>query len=41
MEALDDMLGWDANRGDEKLSPAIDDDADQLVEFAFGVVVAE
>ncbi len=40
MEALDDMLWWYTDRGDEELSSTIDDDTHKFVKFAFGVVVA-
>ena len=40
MKALDDLLGWDTDGGDKQLCTTIDDDADQIIEFAFGVIVA-
>lgn len=40
MESVDDMLWGDANGGDEELGSAVDDDADELVELAFCVIVA-
>ena len=40
VESVDDMLWGDANGGDEELGSAVDDDADELVELAFCVIVA-
>lgn len=40
VEALDDCLGGDTDGGDEELGAALDDDVDELVELALGVVVA-
>jgi hypothetical protein len=40
VESVDDVLGGNANGGDEELGPAVDDDADELVELAFCVIVA-
>ena len=40
VETLDHVLGWDADGGDEEFGAAVDDDADEVVEFALGVVVA-
>jgi len=40
VEALDDVLGGDADGGDEETGAGVDDDGYELVEFAFGVVVA-
>jgi hypothetical protein len=40
VEPLDDSLGGNTDRRDEELSTALDDDIDELVELALGVVVA-
>ena len=40
VQTVDDVLGGDADGGDEELGAVVDDDADEVVEFAFGVVVA-
>lgn len=40
MEALDDGFGGDADGGDEEAGAGVDDDGYEVVEFAFGVVVA-
>jgi hypothetical protein len=40
VESVDDMFRWDTDGGDEELSAAVDDDADELVELAFCVIVA-
>lgn len=40
MEALDDMLGRYTDGRDKEFGAAVDDDADEFVEFAFGIVVA-
>jgi hypothetical protein len=40
VEFLDDMLGWYTDSADEELSARVDDDVDELIEFALGVVVA-
>jgi hypothetical protein len=40
VEAVDDMLGWDTDGGDEELGAAVDDNSHELVEFAFCVIVA-
>jgi hypothetical protein len=41
VESVDDMFRWDTNGGDEELGTAVDDDADELVELAFCVIIAE
>ena len=41
METIDDMLGRDADGGDEELGATVDDDANELVEFALSIIVAE
>lgn len=40
VEALDDGFGGDADGGDEEAGAGVDDDGYEIVEFAFGVVVA-
>lgn len=40
MEAFDDMLGWDADGGDEELGAAVDDDIHKFVELALSIIVA-
>lgn len=40
VELLDNGLGGDTDGGDEELGTALDDDIDELVELALGVVVA-
>lgn len=40
MESVNDMLGRDADGGDEEFGTAVDDDVNQLVELAFGIIVA-
>ena len=40
VETLDDVLGGYADGGDEELGAGVDDDGDEFVEFAFGVVIA-
>ena len=40
MESVDDMLGWDTNSGDENSRTGVNDDVGQLIEFAFGIIVA-
>jgi hypothetical protein len=40
VELLDDGFGWDTDGADEELSTRVDDDINELVELAFGVVVA-
>ncbi len=40
VEAVDDVEGGHADGGDEEFGAGIDDDGDEVVEFAFGVVVA-
>ena len=40
MQAGDDVGGRDADGGDEEFGARVDDDGDEVVEFAFGVVVA-
>jgi len=40
VQPLDDVLGGHADGGDKELGAAVDDDGDELVELAFGVVVA-
>lgn len=40
VELLDNVLGWYTNGGDEKTGLGIDNDVDELVELALGVVVA-
>jgi len=40
VEAVNDVLGRDADGRDEHLGAGVDDDADELVELALGVVVA-
>lgn len=40
VEPLDDSLGGNTDGRDEELSTALDDDIDELVELALGVVVA-
>jgi hypothetical protein len=39
VEAVDNMLGWDTDSGDEELGAAVDDDAHELVEFALSIIV--
>ena len=39
MQSLDDGLGRHADGANEELGALLDDDADELVEVAFGVVV--
>ena len=41
MEALDDVHGRHANSRDEELGTGVNDDGDEVIEFAFGVVVAD
>ena len=40
VEALDNGFRGDANGGDEETGAGVDDDGYEIVEFAFGVVVA-
>lgn len=40
VQALDDVFRGDAHGGDEEFGTRVDDDGDEVVEFAFGVVVA-
>ena len=40
VEPLDNGLGRDTDGGNEEFGTAVDDDADQLVQFALGIVVA-
>lgn len=40
VELLDDRLGGNTDSGDEELGAAVDDDVNELVELALGVVVA-
>lgn len=40
MDAVDDVLWWDTDGGDEEGGLLLDDDVDELVELALGVVVA-
>lgn len=40
MEAVDDVLGWDTDGGDEESGLGVDYYADELVELALCVVVA-
>lgn len=40
VELLDDVFWRDADGGDEEAGARFDGDVDELVEFAFGVVVA-
>lgn len=40
VETLNNMLRWNTNGRHEKLCTAVDDDADQVVQLAFRVVVA-
>ena len=40
MQLLDDGLGWYADSADEELGTGVDDDVDEFVELALGVVVA-
>lgn len=40
LELLDDMLGGDSDSRDEQLGVRLDDDVDQLIEFALCVIVA-
>ena len=40
VQLVDDGFGRDADGGDEESGAGFDDDVDQLVELAFGVVVA-
>lgn len=40
VELLDDSLGGNTDGGDEELGAALDDDVDELVKLALGVVVA-
>lgn len=40
VEFLDDVRGWDADGGDEERGFFFDDDVDQGVQLAVGVVVA-
>lgn len=40
VQAVDDVLGGDTDGGDEELGAGLDDDVDELVELALGVVVA-
>jgi len=39
VETVDDMLGRDTDGGDEELGAAVDDDANELVEFALSIIV--
>lgn len=39
VEALDDVFGRDADGGDEEFGAGVDDDGDEVVEFALCVVV--
>lgn len=39
MQSIDNVYWWDADRGDEEFGTFFDDNVDQLVEGAFGVVV--
>ena len=41
VELLDDSLGGDSDGGNKELGTALDDDIDELVELALGVVVAK
>lgn len=41
MELVDDCLWWHPDSGDEELSTGVNDDVDELVKLALGVVVAE
>ena len=40
MELVDDGFWWDADGGDEEACARLNDDVDEFVELAFGVVVA-
>ena len=40
VEAFNDVGGWNADGGDKELGAGVDDDGYEVVEFAFGVVVA-
>jgi hypothetical protein len=39
VQTLNNLFGRDAHGRDKKFSTTVNDDADQLVEFAFGVVI--
>ena len=41
VEAADDVRGGDADGGDEEFGARVNDDGDEVVEFAFCVVVAD
>ncbi len=41
MKALDDVHWRHANSGDEEFGTGVDDDGDEVIKFAFCVVVAE
>jgi hypothetical protein len=40
VKTVDNMLRWHTNSGNEKLSTAFDDDGDELIQFALGIIVA-
>ena len=40
MKTVDDMLGWDADGGDEELCATVDDDAHELVELSLSIIIA-
>jgi hypothetical protein len=40
VESVDDMFGGNTDGGDEELGTAVDNDADELIELAFCVIVA-
>ena len=39
MESLNDMFGRDTNSGNEELGAAVNNDVDEIVEFALRVIV--
>lgn len=41
VQTVDNSLGWDTDSRDEELSARVDDNRDELIELALGVVVAE
>ena len=40
MESVDDMLRGNADGGNKEFGAAVDDDVYELVELAFGIIVA-
>jgi hypothetical protein len=41
VQPVDDLLGGDTDGGDEQLGTGLNDDVDELVQLALGVIVAK